>query len=113
MGTSATVPVAKSGGVATVAIQQTNLPTISVPLQATTTLGDTSVPTGGAMLASTVDTSLGGNPNIYLKAPSSADQKVTLSMGTLPGGSTPLNVQNPYLGINFIICVNGIFPDRP
>lgn len=28
------------------------------------------------------------------------------------GGSQPLDVRNPYLGVNFIIALNGIFPSR-
>jgi microcystin-dependent protein len=28
------------------------------------------------------------------------------------GGSQPLEIQNPILGINFIIAVEGIFPSR-
>lgn len=29
-----------------------------------------------------------------------------------PNGSTPINNQQPYLGMNFIICLFGIFPSR-
>ena len=28
------------------------------------------------------------------------------------GGSTPVDIRNPFLGTNFILCVDGIFPDR-
>lgn len=28
------------------------------------------------------------------------------------GGSQPINIQQPYLGINYIICLYGIFPSR-
>jgi len=39
----------------------------------------------------------------------SATAQITLS-GT--GGGTPFANRSPYLGINFIICVEGIFPSR-
>ena len=29
-----------------------------------------------------------------------------------PGSNIPVNVQNPALGLNYIICVDGIFPSR-
>jgi len=28
------------------------------------------------------------------------------------GGSVPMNVQNPYLILNYCICINGLFPSR-
>jgi microcystin-dependent protein len=31
---------------------------------------------------------------------------------TIAGSSTPVNNMQPYLGMNFIICVEGIFPSR-
>lgn len=30
----------------------------------------------------------------------------------IAGGSQPLNIDNPYLGMNYIICTEGIFPPR-
>ena len=29
-----------------------------------------------------------------------------------PGNNLPMNVQNPALGLNYIICVEGLFPSR-
>ena len=31
----------------------------------------------------------------------------------IAGGSQPFSVRNPYLAINFIIALEGIFPSRP
>jgi microcystin-dependent protein len=31
---------------------------------------------------------------------------------TAAGGSIPLNIQNPYLGLSMIICTQGLFPSR-
>lgn len=30
----------------------------------------------------------------------------------VPGNNQPVNVQNPALGLNYIICVEGLFPSR-
>lgn len=35
----------------------------------------------------------------------------TLAIGT-NGGSQPFSLMNPYLGMNYIICLSGIFPSR-
>jgi len=34
-------------------------------------------------------------------------------VNALTGSNIPLNTQSPYLGIRYIICVNGIYPSRP
>jgi microcystin-dependent protein len=31
---------------------------------------------------------------------------------SVAGGSQPINIQQPFLGMNYIICLNGIFPSR-
>jgi len=28
------------------------------------------------------------------------------------GSNQPFSIQNPFLGLNYIICINGIFPSR-
>ncbi len=32
---------------------------------------------------------------------------------TVAGSSAPINIMPPYLGLNYIICIYGIFPSRP
>ena len=31
---------------------------------------------------------------------------------SLNGGNQPVNIMQPYLGMNYVICLNGIFPSR-
>jgi microcystin-dependent protein len=38
--------------------------------------------------------------------------KTTTYTTSVAGGSQPLPIRNPYLGVNFIIALNGIFPSR-
>ncbi|MFO1369555.1 MAG: tail fiber protein [Marinagarivorans sp.] len=46
---------------------------------------------------------------------SSMGTPATLAPTTLTpvGGSSPVSIQNPYMGLSFIICTAGIFPPRP
>jgi microcystin-dependent protein len=62
----------------------------------------------GAVLDST------GGTNIYAAAPDGTKMNAgaaTAQIG-VTGGSEPFSILNPYLGINFIIAVEGIFPSR-
>ncbi len=49
-------------------------------------------------------------PNIY------ADNSNPVAMGNsaigVAGGSQPFDIRQPYLGMNYIICVAGIYPSR-
>lgn len=40
-----------------------------------------------------------------------APAQTNLSTG-ITGGSQPFSIQSPYLGMNYIICLEGIFPSR-
>ena len=63
----------------------------------------------GRLLAK-VDPNTG--PNIYTPGPGDvalAPEAVTIGPA---GGSQPQNNMSPYLGMNFIICLEGIFPSR-
>jgi microcystin-dependent protein len=47
--------------------------------------------------------------------PIQATLQAQLNAGTtgVTGQNIPVDVSNPYLALNFIICINGIFPSRP
>ncbi|BAU54943.1 phage tail protein [Mucilaginibacter gotjawali] len=49
------------------------------------------------------------NPTVALTGFTPSGGTVTNS---LTGNSIPLNIQNPYLVVNYIICIYGIFPSR-
>lgn len=56
-----------------------------------------------------------GNPGLGQQAIWSAGPANATMLPTMVkpvGGNLPVNIQNPYLGINYIIAVNGIFPSR-
>lgn len=77
----------------------------------------------GAFSASTSTTSLVGVPNnaipaagatVYSNAPdgNTLGQMNMNSTTPIAGSNTPISIIQPYLGMNFIIAVEGIFPSR-
>ncbi|MFB9075862.1 phage tail protein [Flavobacterium procerum] len=85
--------------------QHTHLATGSFTMKAYADTGDTAAPQN-ANLASI--------ENLYSdKTPDSALKPVTptVSVATA-GGNQPISIQQPYLGISYIICLQGIFPSR-
>ena len=76
-------------------------------------------PTAGALLARGVDGNASGTalPRMYVPAGTagtSYDLGGLTIAGTvgINGGSQPVGIRNPYLGINPVICLAGIFPSR-
>lgn len=84
-------------------------------MQATQSIPGTS---GANALGATWDNNNGDAINGYVAdaSPSVALTGFTASGGTvtngLTGSSIPMNIQNPYLVVNYIICIYGIFPSR-
>ena len=89
----------------------------SVAIPTSSAVGSSKTPTNNSVLSITNDTAAGAEVDIYADA-SGADGTLApfnaaVSGSTaIAGGSTPVSVRNPYLGINFIIAVEGIFPPR-
>ena len=87
---------------------------------ASTTKGTLQAPANGTVLSRTKDGATPGPslPLIYL--PSGTATDVTLGglnvAGTvtnaIAGGSQPVGIRNPYLGITHVIALQGIFPSR-
>lgn len=100
MGNGHTLGEAAGSTSVTVNIQQ--LPTHTHALMASGTLGDTPVPTN-TVLAQTP-------ANIY--APPANLTTLNPINVTSVGGSQPHNNMMPYLVLNFIIALQGIFPSR-
>jgi microcystin-dependent protein len=90
------------GGSTAVTITQQTMPTHSHVAQAYSQNGDVAVP-GGALLGTVNNLYQGFGGNL-----------VTLNAGTVGnvGGSQPHNNMMPYLVLNFIIALQGIFPSR-
>jgi microcystin-dependent protein len=117
-GLSAPILQGERAGFESITLTQGNLPTHT---HAATTGGMTATPAaftgvgdvrsqGGGILANPV-------ADIFA-APGSADAAlapipVTGTVTILPAGSSqPVGVRNPYLGTNFVIATEGVFPSR-
>ena len=100
-GTSYTL--GEQGGVETVTLTTQQIPPHNHPLAATTAVGTQSNP-GGNLLAN----SQGPQPYIEEGPDSSLSQQAL----TPAGGSQPHENRQPYLGINFIISLFGIYPSQ-
>lgn len=88
----------------------THLTTINVaPID-----GTTNVPASTLMLAQQLETTNLVPFNGY--TPSSGGTAVKLNPAAMAiqpsGSSTPFSVMQPYLGVNYLICMEGIFPAR-
>ncbi|WP_373398747.1 hypothetical protein V8V91_03355 [Algoriphagus halophilus] len=89
-----------------------NLPNHNHTLNAENAAGTSASPTNNVPANAQVQLERGGeiyNVNSYGPTPNAI--MVASSVGST-GGSIPVSVQNPYLGINYIICLYGIFPSR-
>ena len=68
----------------------------------------------GGTVGSPTGTYLAALPGLYSsKTPDSTLSPVSVAVNTgAAGANSPISVQQPYLGINYIICVSGIYPSR-
>lgn len=94
-----------------VTILQTQMPAHNHMVNASTTAGDQAEPTNGVLAMSNL-ASDGAAVNSYLSGGTSNTTLSPTALG-VSGGSQPLPIRNPYLGSNFIIALQGIFPSRP
>jgi microcystin-dependent protein len=87
-----------------------NLPAHTHTLNVHNGAGTASVPVAGVALAQSVVDD--GTP---IRSYSSAAPNTTLaatSIGNSAGGSQAVGIRNPYVGMNFIIALQGVFPSR-
>ena len=94
------------GGSDTVTLIQSEIPLHSHVLMGNTSTGTKSLPTGNSLARTSGATPyLPGNPSPQLAA--MAPQTLAPS-----GGDLPHNNLMPYLGLNFCIALQGVFPPR-
>jgi len=97
------VDLGQVGGTENTSILISNLPAHTHSISANTSAGTTSIPTNAINAdSSTLDKEYTTNA-----------ANTTMSPTGSTGGSLPINNMQPYLGINFIIATQGIYPTRP
>ena len=89
------------GGSETVTLTTANLPAHNHTIPASTISGTTSVPTN-AVPANTLNTD---------KEYASSSNTTMMETGSA-GSDVPVNIQQPYISLNYIIALQGVFPPR-
>ncbi|NCP64380.1 MAG: phage tail protein [Paraglaciecola sp.] len=92
----------------------------SATLKALASTASTNSPTGNVLANSPNRTNIynDGLPNVDMSADSIVlDVQVTVDMSAITtvnntGSSMPVNIRNPYIGMYYIIALQGIFPSR-
>jgi microcystin-dependent protein len=115
-------PVAQGekSGAESVTLSQMQMPlhvhptTASVAIPASSAAAGTGSPSTTGVLATVTDLGRAGvDVGIYGTAPDTTllpfNANVTSGQA---GGNQPVGIRNPYLGTNFIIALNGVFPSR-
>lgn len=92
----------QQGGTETVTLLSTQIPAHNHPLQASTAAPSTPTPANASLPT--------GSSRIY--AAGGASQALNLSSIGNTGGSQPHPNMQPYLALNYIIAVEGLFPSR-
>jgi microcystin-dependent protein len=104
-------------GQKTVTLLPQNLPahTHVADIKVSSAVGTSSTASNSSSLAAPVQVFNGEN-RLMLPYNASAGNITTNSASfntSVAGASIPLNIEQPYLMCNYIICVNGVFPSRP
>jgi microcystin-dependent protein len=102
------VDLGESAGAPSVTLTISQMPTHNHAINGNNTASDSPTPQPNVVPGPYGDTA---NPiSIY----STGAPNTTLSPQAVgnAGGSQPVGIQNPFLGINFIIALEGIFPSR-
>lgn len=103
---------AEVGGAETVTLTTNQMPAHTHLINATTAAGTTSVPTN-AVLAAGPKTGSGPNAtSLHTYASGSANTTLLNTTIATAGNNQPFNNMQPYLVLNYGICLYGIFPSR-
>lgn len=95
--------LAETGGAEEVTLTQQQIPSHVHPLLASTAVGAAVSPAGNVLAAS-------GSGNVYRPGPASASAAMSAQSVWPAGGSQPHTNLQPYLCVNHIISLFGIFP---
>lgn len=101
------------GGSPQTTLLSSNLPSFASQLKISNTNATSVTPSAASSIAIT------GQPNgrQFDAIPSFVDDNPTLPINamsvTFVGQNAPISTMPPYLGLNYIICVEGIYPSRP
>lgn len=101
------INLGQPGGGESASITTNNMPSHTHTLAASSQPGGQATPQGN-VIAVPVDST--GNPGTAFN-PTSNVQMASASIGPA-GNGQPMSIRNPFLGINYIIALQGIYPSR-
>jgi microcystin-dependent protein len=111
--TGKSVNLGEVGGSPATTLLNTNLPTFASQLRISKSNAATASPSSASSIAVT-GTQSGRDftavPSFVDTAP---DTVINAGSVTFVGANVPVENMSPYLGMNYIICVEGIYPSRP
>ncbi|AZA53262.1 phage tail protein [Chryseobacterium sp. G0201] len=111
--TGKSVNLGEVGGAPTTTLLNSNLPTFISQLKISKSNATTASPSSASSIAvsgTTVGRDFTAVPSFVDTAP---DTVINAASVTFTGANVPIENMPPYLGMNYIICVEGIFPSRP
>jgi microcystin-dependent protein len=106
------VNIGQLAGEAAHTLLTTEIPAHTHTAQANSADATQSGPTAGASLAATVVPGGRGTSPAYGYNTATPNTPLNPQSIVPAGGSQPHNNMQPYLGVNYIICLQGIFPSR-
>ncbi|MBX0290371.1 tail fiber protein [Hymenobacter sp. HSC-4F20] len=106
------VQLGQMGGTPTVTLNAAQMPAHTHTLAVNTGNGTASSPEGGVpAIGNFEDTGSGTTVTVNSYAPAPNAQASPQAIGAA-GGNQPFSVMQPYLGLNYIICLQGLYPSR-
>jgi microcystin-dependent protein len=103
--------IGDTGGAVSQMMLTSNMPVHTHPMQCSTGFGNTA--TASNNYPSDISDS-NGNPLIgYISDPAQATLTLNPLAVSVTGSGIPFGTQSPYLGLNYLIAMSGIFPTRP
>jgi microcystin-dependent protein len=100
----------QAAGTEAVSLSAQQMPVHSHNTLTSQTIATTNNPATGILAQSNYPNAETGDPiTSYTYAATSNGQAANISSA---GGSQPVSLMQPYLGMNYVICINGLFPSR-
>lgn len=106
------IPLGERSGMPEITLNQSTMPSHSHALNSSSSPGTGSTPVSSFPAMSQVQVERGGVSHDVSAYGTPGNSTLAANAIGNSGGNIPVNVQNPYLGINYIICLFGIFPSR-